>query len=417
MVVNEEKVIRVYDKNLIFLKEISDFTAGIYHSKWNTYGTFEFYLPERIPCIEKDNIIIWNHDTRKNGVIKYIECSDEKGVVVKGYSLLYLLRNRIALPPDGLDYDVLEGSHESCMITLMEHNVINPANESRKMPLWEREENQARGEKTKYQARHEEILDALTELSKASLLGIGANVDLARKKIVFEIKEGIDKTIQQHERPPVVFSDTRGNVDNRAYILNDADSRNCAYVAGQGEGAERTIVVVGDEYAGADRREVLIDARDVEDAAELPERGRAKLADMLPAESYTTDVEVDGYEDKWFLGDFVTVFDEEYGVTLMKQVLEVEEDMDENGYIVTPTFGIPEKTISEKVSSSGSGAGGGSSIGQAKYNIGSGLKLDIPSNTLSVDTAKDFEGDNTRPVETAFVETIVGNIEIILKTI
>jgi hypothetical protein len=234
------------------------------------------------------------------------------------------------------------------------------------MPLWEREENQARGEKTKYQARHEEILDALTELSKASLLGIGANVDLARKKIVFEIKEGIDKTIQQHERPPVVFSDTRGNVDNRSYILNDADSRNCAYVAGQGEGAERTIVVVGDEYAGADRREVLIDARDVEDAAELPERGKTKLADMLPAESYTTDVEVDGYEDKWFLGDFVTVFDEEYGVTLMEQVLEVEEDMDENGYIVTPTFGIPEKTISEKISFSGSGGGGSSSVGSGK---------------------------------------------------
>lgn len=59
---------------------------------------------------------------------------------------------------------------------------------------------------------------------------------------------------------------------------------------------------------------------------------------------------------------------------------------------------------------SGGGAGGG-------YNIGSGLKLDAATNTLSVDTAAAVEKDNTKPVTSAAVYTEVGNINALLATI
>lgn len=49
------------------------------------------------------------------------------------------------------------------------------------------------------------------------------------------------------------------------------------------------------------------------------------------------------------------------------------------------------------------------------YEIGNGLK--VTDNTLSVDVAKDFEGDNTRPVEAKFMETMIGNVEVLLQTI
>ena len=58
---------------------------------------------------------------------------------------------------------------------------------------------------------------------------------------------------------------------------------------------------------------------------------------------------------------------------------------------------------------SGGGAGG--------YNIGSGLKLDEETNTLSVDTAEIVEKDNTKPVTSAAVYTEVGNINALLATI
>lgn len=51
------------------------------------------------------------------------------------------------------------------------------------------------------------------------------------------------------------------------------------------------------------------------------------------------------------------------------------------------------------------------------YHIGHGLKLDTPTNTLSVNTVNDFEGDNTLPITAAAVQEQVGNIEILLGTI
>ncbi len=65
--------------------------------------------------------------------------------------------------------------------------------------------------------------------------------------------------------------------------------------------------------------------------------------------------------------------------------------------------------INEARSSGGSGGGG--------YTIGSGLKLDAATNTLSVDTAAAVEKDNTKPVTSAAVYTEVGNINALLATI
>ncbi len=47
--------------------------------------------------------------------------------------------------------------------------------------------------------------------------------------------------------------------------------------------------------------------------------------------------------------------------------------------------------------------------------IGNGLKLD--DNVLSVDTADNVEKDNTKPVTSAAVYTVVGNINAILESL
>lgn len=51
------------------------------------------------------------------------------------------------------------------------------------------------------------------------------------------------------------------------------------------------------------------------------------------------------------------------------------------------------------------------------FNIGNGLLLDEDTNTLSVDVATDAEKDNTRPISSAAVDTIVGNIGVLLSGI
>lgn len=50
-----------------------------------------------------------------------------------------------------------------------------------------------------------------------------------------------------------------------------------------------------------------------------------------------------------------------------------------------------------------------------EVEIGNGLKLE--DNVLSVDTADNVEKDNTKPVTSAAVYTVVGNINAILESL
>ena len=70
----------------------------------------------------------------------------------------------------------------------------------------------------------------------------------------------------------------------------------------------------------------------------------------------------------------------------------------------------------------GSGGGGSADVPIASdavagiIRVGENLKID-ENGVLSVDTATAVEEDNTRPITSAAVQTTVGNIEILLKTI
>lgn len=70
------------------------------------------------------------------------------------------------------------------------------------------------------------------------------------------------------------------------------------------------------------------------------------------------------------------------------------------------------KRLDEKLNEIGTGGGGGTT-----YNIGNGLKLEEATNTLSVDVANKAEQDNTKPISSSAVNTIVGNINVLLETI
>ena len=53
--------------------------------------------------------------------------------------------------------------------------------------------------------------------------------------------------------------------------------------------------------------------------------------------------------------------------------------------------------------------------GGIAYELGSGLKVE--GGKLTVETVSDFKGDNTLPMTAAGVETVVGNIDVLLGTI
>ena len=86
------------------------------------------------------------------------------------------------------------------------------------------------------------------------------------------------------------------------------------------------------------------------------------------------------------------------------------------------TIALTDGSSYEFTVTNGSGGGSGGDVPIASetvagiVRVGENLKISADG-VLSVDTATAVEEDNTRPVTSAAVQTTVGNIEILLKTI
>ena len=201
-----------------------------------------------------------------------------------------------------------------------------------------------------FQATGKGALAVCTALAKAAPLGFRCRLDVPGKQWVFEVYDGIDRTVTQHGRPYVLFSGEYENIDRPKYETNTTGYANYAYVAGQGEGSARVIVTV-DQTGGEPRRELWVDARDLQQAdgqtdadyrAQLIQRGTEKLAEAARVENFSAaavDTANFAYLTDWDLGDIVSF--EKWGIRIDQRITEVEE-VDEGGvFTVTPVCGNP----------------------------------------------------------------------------
>lgn len=127
---------------------------------------------------------------------------------------------------------------------------------------------------------------------------------------------------------------------------------------------------------------------------------------------------------------YAYVTDDAGGYTKVQQDFVVHKRAKPAGYVYTPTDQMTLQTIQRQIGdladltteaqdtlvaaineAARSGGGG------TKYQIGNGLKLDVKTNTLAVDTADAVERDNAKPITSAAVYAVVGNINALLATL
>lgn len=361
--------IRVFDKDINFLGEVDNFTSLFFIRKWETYGEFEFHLSNiENKFIKKGNIIMLNKDGAKTGVIEHIEINEEdtEDIVIKGFSLIYWFTNRVTVPPEGYSYHNFNTNVENIMIALVQANVTNPIDINRKVPGLTLAESKGRGEKIQFQTRYKNLSDELTKLSKLSGLGITIDLDYKKKKFVFRVLEGQNLSYGQAENPPYIFSLDYDNIKKQNYIESNIGYKNVGYVAGQGEGSDRAIEILGNERSGFDRREVFIDARDIDENGSLTDRGRVKLSELQQIQSFECEVDTKDYKAIWNLGDIITTIDKKRGLRADNRISEIREVYENSGIKVEPTFGTPIPGLADKIkqmtdtpTESGSLSGGG----------------------------------------------------------
>lgn len=355
--------------------EINKYTSLMWPDKYNGYTAFELnapVTPENRNLIKEGNIIwcggdnacvieIIQSDTNENG---------QKVYKAKGRTLEMLLTTRIIWGT----YNCVSKHSSTAMYEIVDKNCVNPSDSYRKIPFLECAEDEQLGKVISFQKTGGEVYDAVEGIATDAELGFSVLFRPREKKLIFKVIQGVDRTVLPLSGDVsnlVIFSTDLEDILSSSYYVNDQDVKTLAYVAGEGEGAERTHIISGNSASkGLLRREMYVDARDLQSEISnedgtitkindedyrdmLNDRGTEKLAEHTVTESFEAKMRVMGnvqykYGVDYDKGDKVVIQDTELGVQVIGKVTEVSENYDDE-YELIITFGYSYPTLIQKV--------------------------------------------------------------------
>ena len=227
---------------------------------------------------------------------------------------------------------------------------------------------------------HKSLYKSLDEefetLSKMYDIGHKISIDIANKVFIFDVYQMNDIS------DTVLFSVDFDNLTSQRYIDSHDNYKNVAIVAGQGnsdldEDDDETrdkVIINNEDYSGFDRREVYIDARDInkdtkkgtdKDGNEidipiangpqaiklLTSRGYEKLVEVQPVESFEGDLVENNYRYKidFDLGNKVRVRNKKWGVEFTQRITKITENYGVYGSNIEVSFGIELPTVYDKI--------------------------------------------------------------------
>lgn len=367
------KPIRILTPTLDLLAEIDNYESLLFNRRWHEVGEFELRInrhKRHTELLQRGNLIMLSASRNKVGIIRHREIElDENGKasenwIVKGIALKGAVAQRIVVPPANDSHDRASGAAETAMKHYVNNHIVNPADVKRKIDMLVIASDQQRGSQISWESRFKNLADELIEISKASGLGWDVVLDLQQKKWIFDVFEGRNLTVNQTENPPVIFSTQFESLKQLSFVESDYNYKNFGYIAGQGEGADRRVVEVGDAE-GLSRIETFIDSRDISEQDEsgqalteeqiitkLQERGQQKLSEF--AEEFFLEGQIltnspFEYEKDYDLGDIVTIQNREWGVTRDARITEIKEIYEPGGFQIEATFGESRPTLIKKL--------------------------------------------------------------------
>ena len=328
--------------------DIGAFSSLRWRRKYFEAGEVEMHLlptARNVSDMQAGRILL-RQDAVEGCIIHDVTLNDDE-ITVEGRMLSHILKDRVTYPTFSFS-----GKAEAAMRALVKTYAID----ANPIPMLVLGELHGYTETVELQATGKDLLTTLTAIAKASLIGFRIRPDVEANKLIFETYKGTDRTDPETVEQPVEFSPENKNMENAAIEEHDGDYYNFAYVAGEGEGAARTVEQV-DQSGGEYRREMWVDARDLQKgdltaaqyAAILKQRGAEKLAACKMLRSFTADA-IDragsAYKTDWDLGDTVAASREDWGAYRTDMVTEAEEVFEgvAEAPTVTPTLGsgLPE---------------------------------------------------------------------------
>lgn len=244
-------------------------------------------------------------------------------------------------PAPGVSHDEITDNVETVLYHYVRRNLGADAGASRLLPNLVMGTDLGRGEVISQAGRNQVLGEFVAEIARAYGFGWEVAWDRDGNEFEFEVIVGTDRTATVFIDPEF---ETAASI---RWIRSRVASKNVARVAGQGEGELRDVEEVWTEAVeptGYDRREVFVDARDLEDPALLPDRGVAALAETAEEDTFSVVVAPQGsfqYPVDFDLGDTVTVRSADYGLERAAQIVAVgQKTGSEDGGTTTTTIEV-----------------------------------------------------------------------------
>lgn len=351
------------DFEMIYI--LDQLESVIWTDRFNTCGDVEICAPMRtslLTYIKQGNYLQIPFSDRLMMIEEIsITSNAEEGdkLMITGRSLETILERRIVW-----GQAVLSGNFQEAIEALFNQNIINPTITARKIPnfIFEYSENPSITALTiDAQYLGDNLYDIITGLCEQYAIGFKIVLD-SEHNFVFSFYTGEDRSYNQVLNPYVIFSPLFDNISSSNYLESIKAYKNVTLVAGEGEGAERKTIAVGDA-AGLERREVFTDASgvssnidggtltDAEYYAQLSEKGNNALAELQQTKSFDGEAETTKlfkYGKDFFIGDVVQIEDA-YGHNGIAYISELIISQNAEGLTIYPTF----NTISAPESYSG----------------------------------------------------------------
>ncbi|MEG0642140.1 MAG: siphovirus ReqiPepy6 Gp37-like family protein [Clostridium sp.] len=340
--------LKILNSELTFIGDIEDYISFYFVRSFFQAKEFQLISPLKYASILKEDNYIYL-SKQKSMIIEDIEIDELKGqITVKGRDVKSIIETRITEPPVNEAYDSFNGSAEEVIKHYVNINCINPVDISRKIKGLVLGTNLKRGANTKWQSRYKNLLVEVEGIAKSGGIGWFIYLDHKNKQIIFDVEEGINRTVSQNLNSRVIFSSEFDNIANTIHKISSLNYKNVGYVGGQGEGIERDIEIVSrNNNTGIKRREIFIDARDISESENLKDRGMAKLSQceyILNTESTIRNKNLI-YERDWNLGDVATVKNT-FGINDLR-ITEVREIYEEYVTIEITTGTVEANVIKQ----------------------------------------------------------------------
>ena len=353
--------------DLSILTVVNSYSARTWSKVWSESGYFTIWAPitpENKEFLVPENLV-WPDDQFCIGVIEYIHRYTSEDSMpfleVSGYfsERAYLSRRIL------WGNELVVNSPANILKTIIQDHSVNCSDSNRRL-----------GE-----AISSSILISASIPIQSSVTYCNSYGNLWEevKKISLEYGLHMEFQYQQQTLTGIIFSGVDRslsvNLSTDLGFLTDSDYRwdstdycNAALIAGEGEGANRITASIVSTAIKRDRRELYVDARDLqktsassenpmsdeEYTAALIQRGQNKLLDHPLYESYSCSLQLTGeegyvFEKDYNLGDIVTLTDSTLGIQVKARVKEHQIDEDKDGRTDTLVFGISVPTITALV--------------------------------------------------------------------